>query len=266
MNKGVILFAFNSPKFNYYDMAVCTAKRINHFLNLPVSIITDITSIPENIDYVFDKTILATADTSNKRDKVAWINKGRYRAFELTPYNETLLIDTDYLVNSNKLLKTFDLPTDFCCHEDTHFLMYHTPEIEMLNPYGFKTLWATVVRFNKTKRAEQIFNSMKMVQQNYEHYANLHGFVSSPYRNDYAITLATRIANGNILPAEDLIPWNLVHIGKNTMIYKNTDDVFNTEYTVMFDNFQRGRNRKEYIVTKDMDFHVMNKENFMELV
>ena len=55
MTKGVILFAFNSTKFNYYDMAVATAKRINHFLDLPVSIITDTTSIPENIDYVFDK-------------------------------------------------------------------------------------------------------------------------------------------------------------------------------------------------------------------
>lgn len=266
MSKGVILFAFNSPAFNYYDMAVATAKRINHFLNLPVSIITDITSIPENIDYVFDNIILATADTSNKRDKKAWINKGRYRAFELSPYDETLVIDTDYLVNSTKLLKTFELPTDFCCHEDTHFLMYNTPQIELLNPYGFKTLWATVIRFNKTKRAEQIFNSIEMVQHNYEHYANLHGFIPSPYRNDYAITLATRIVNGNMLPVEDLIPWNLVHIDSTIKVYKNSDDVFNTEYTVMYDNWQRGKIRKEYIITKDMDFHVMHKENFMELV
>jgi len=266
MNRGVILFAFNSPKFNYYDMAVATAKRINHFLNLPVSIITDSTSIPENIEYVFDKTILVTADTSNKRAKVAWLNKGRYRAFELSPYDETLLIDTDYLVNSTTLLKTFELPTDFCCHADTRYLMYHTPEIEMFNSYGLKTLWATVVRFNKTKRAEQIFNSMKMVQQNYEHYSNLHGFIPTPYRNDYAITLAIRIANGNTMPVEDLIPWNLVHIGNNTMVYKNSDDMFNTEYTVLYDNWQRGKIRKEYIITKDMDFHVMNKENFMELV
>lgn len=266
MSKGVILFAFNSPGFNYYNMAVATAKRINHFLNLPVSIITDSTSIPENVDYVFDNTILITADTSNKRDKKAWINKGRYRAFELTPYDETLLIDTDYLVNSTKLLKTFELPTDFCCHENTHFLMSPTMPAEMLNQYGFKTLWATVIRFNKTKRSEQIFNSMGMIQSNYEHYSNLHGFIPSPYRNDYALTLATRIANGNTLPVEDLIPWNLVHVGINTMVYKNNDDDFNTEYTVMFDNWQRGKLRKEYITTKDMDFHVLNKVNFMELV
>ena len=38
MSKGALLFAFNSPKYNYYEMAVATAKRINHFLNLPVTI------------------------------------------------------------------------------------------------------------------------------------------------------------------------------------------------------------------------------------
>ena len=36
MTKGALLFAFNSPKYNYYEMAVATAKRINHFLDLPV--------------------------------------------------------------------------------------------------------------------------------------------------------------------------------------------------------------------------------------
>ena len=46
MSKGAILFAFNSPKFNYYDMAVATAKRINHFLNIPVTLFTDEESIP----------------------------------------------------------------------------------------------------------------------------------------------------------------------------------------------------------------------------
>ena len=34
----------------------------------------------------------------------------------------------------------------------------------------------------------------------------------------------------------------------------------------MFDNWQRGKIRKEYNTIKDTDFHVMNKENFMELI
>jgi hypothetical protein len=49
-------------------------------------------------------------------------------------------------------------------------------------------------------------------------------------------------------------------------VYADSADEFNTEYTVMFDNWQRGKIRKEYINIKDMDFHVMNKESFMELI
>ena len=68
------------------------------------------------------------------------------------------------------------------------------------------------------------------------------------------------------MPIEDIIPWNLLHVGKNTSVYRNNDHEFNTEYTVMFDNWQRGKIRKEYNTIKDTDFHVMSKENFMELI
>ena len=105
-----------------------------------------------------------------------------------------------------------------------------------------------------------------MVQKNYDHYCDIHSFVGGLYRNDYGLTLALRIANGHSNNESDVIPWNLVHVGKNTSIYRDNDSAFNTEYTVMYDNWQRGKIRKEYITINDMDFHVMNKGNFMELI
>ena len=264
--KGVLLFAFNSPKYNYYDMAVATAKRINHFLGLPVTIVTDNDSLPATQSYTFDKVIITDADKTNKRDWGAWYNKGRYRAYQFSPYDETILLDTDYMINSDKLLKTFDLPTDFCCHNKTSYLMNPNSEQEVLSAYSCETLWATVITFKKTNRAKQIFDCLEMVQNNFGHYANIHGFVSATFRNDYGLTLATRIVNGHTIPTEDSIPWNLLHAGKDVIIHKNTDEEFNTEYTVIADKSNRGRTRKEYIILKDMDFHVMNKDNFMELV
>lgn len=266
MSRGVLLFAFNSPKFNYYAMAVATAKRINHFLGLPVTLVTDSESLPSYQPYTFDNVILAPADKNNRRDWGVWINKGRYRAYQLSPYDETILLDTDYMVNSTKLLQTFDLPTDFCCHDTTSFLMHPGVPQEILSVYSFKTLWATVVTFKKTSRAKQIFECLEMIQNNFDHYAKIHGFISSTFRNDYALTLATRIVNGHTFLKEDVIPWNLLHVGKNTSVYNNSDEEFNTEYTVMFDNWTRGKIRKEYITMKDMDFHVMNKENFLDLI
>jgi len=266
MTKGVVLFAFNSPKYDYYKMAEITAKRVNHFLDLPVTVITDENSVINKTSYQFDKTIYTIPDKNNKRDWGVWINKGRYQAYQFSPYDETLLLDTDYMINSNKLLKIFDMPTDFCCHDTTSFLMHPDSPQEALSVYSFNTLWATVVMFKKTKRSEQIFDCLKMVQHNFDHYANLHGFVSATFRNDYALTLALRIVNGHTSVKNDVIPWNLLHVGKDVCIYRNSDDEFNTEYTVMFDNWKRGKIRKEYITMKDMDFHVMGKDNFMTLI
>jgi hypothetical protein len=105
-----------------------------------------------------------------------------------------------------------------------------------------------------------------MIQKNFQHYSNLHGFVAGTYRNDYALTLALRISNGHIDNQRDFIPWNLVHVGKNIHIYRDHDIDLNTEYTILYDNWQRGKIRKDYITINNFDFHVMNKENFLELI
>jgi hypothetical protein len=144
--------------------------------------------------------------------------------------------------------------------------MQPTATQEVLSAYSVKTLWATVVAFKKTPRAKQIFECIEMIQNNYNHYANIHNFVGGLYRNDYALTLALKIANGHLGSKQDIIPWNLLHVGKNTQVYKNTNNEFNTEYTAMFDNWQRGKIRKEYITVSDTDFHVMSKTNFVELM
>jgi hypothetical protein len=247
-------------------MALHTAKRVNHFLGLPVTLVTDEDSYPNDESYEWDKVIKIEPDKDNFRDWGQWINKGRYMAYDLSPYDQTVLLDVDYVVNSNKLLKLFDLDTDFCCHNRTNYLMHPGAAQEVLSAYSFDTLWATVVMFKKSKRAEQIFHCLEMVQKNYAHFANIHSFIAGVYRNDYALTLALRIANGHTELRSDTIPWDLVHVGKNTQIYSNSDDEFNTEYTVIFDNWQRGKVRKEYITIKDMDFHCMNKDIYVEMI
>lgn len=266
MSRGVILFAFNSPKYNYYDMALYTAKRVKHFLNLPTTLVTDEESLPNVADAIWDKIITVTPDKDNFRDWGVWINKGRYQAYELSPYDETLLLDVDYVVNSDKLLKIFDFYDDFCCHNKTEYLMQSGAAQELLSAYSYETLWATVVAFKKTSRAKQIFETLRMVQENYDHYANIHSFVGGIYRNDYALTLALKIVNGHSNNKQDFIPWNLVHVGKNTQIHKKVGQVFDTDFTVSYDNWQRGKIKKEYIDIKDMDFHVMNKDLYVEII
>ena len=259
MSNGVILFAFNTEKHNYCQMAVATAKRINHFLKLPVTIVTDNTLIDYKNNLVF-----VPANTDNNRDGDIWKNKNRFNAFEYSPYDKTIVLDVDYLINSDKLSLLFELPTDFCCHKNTTVLMEPSIGQEKLSQHSFPINWATVIYFTKTERSKQIFQCMEMIQNNYQHYANIYNFFNEMYRNDYALTIALRIVNGHLENKKDIIPWNLVHT-RDLRIMPLKTNKFNTEFQLIRDYSAHGKNKSEYITISDLDFHMINKKLFMEL-
>jgi len=65
MTQGVLIFAFNS-EFNYQELALAAAKRVKEHLQLPVSLVTDATTLlPEIFTSVFDK-IIFSQDTSTQ--------------------------------------------------------------------------------------------------------------------------------------------------------------------------------------------------------
>ncbi len=252
--KGVLLFAFNNETLDYYKMAVFTAKRVNKFLNLPVTVITDEKSITDNT-YSFDKTIFVQAQTDNKKGNQTWINKGRYQAYDLSPYDETIVLDTDYIVNSQTLLKPFELYDDFMCHKNTSFIMDNKPQ-ELIGKM-LQTLWATVLYFKKTQRTKYIFECMKMIQYNYAHYVQLYNVPSLLYRNDYSLTIANKIVNGHLENQQDYIPWNLNHVDKGLYVSQVDDTIYKI--------FKQNK-RTEYVIIKDTDFHMLDKNNFMRIV
>lgn len=262
MTRGVLLFAFNTKQVDYYEMAIATAKRVEHFLKLPVSVVTDSNTILTDYDYTFDRVLIEESDDSNKKNQQVWINKGRFKAYQLSPYDETLLLDTDYLINSDKLSQGFNLCEDVLTPNKTSFLDNPKGIQEEISKLSFNTLWATVIFFKKTQKAKEVFDCMKMVQDNYQHYANVYNFSGGMFRNDYALTIALRIVNGHLDDSKDYLPWNLVHAAKDVKAYKVNDIPFNTEYLMM----SRTNEKPTYFFIKDIDFHLLDKENFMELV
>jgi hypothetical protein len=266
MKRGALLFAFNNDAIDYYTMAVKTAKRINHFLNLPVTIVTDKTT-PNN-NYQFDKVINVAGDLSNFRDEKIWINKGRYQAYQFSPYDETLLLDTDYLVNSDKLLSAFDYCEDFCFHQNAKYLMFKEAGSDLIGTNTFLTYWATVIVFKKTHRSNLLFDFIKMVQDNYTHYVTLHNCFSTQYRNDYALTIAARTLNGHIRDKSNFIPWDLLHVSNELQLFSKSDKQFNTEFVsvlkTMSDPFEP--EKTTYLEVKDTDLHMLSKKNFLEVV
>lgn len=257
MNKGVVLVAHNSSTTNYFDFACFTAKRVNEFLNLPVTLITDSNSVIET-NNIFDKIIYTDVDNSNYKNKNIWINKGRYKVFDLSPYDESIVLDVDYVINSNKLKDLFLFENDFMCFKNTFFLMDTSTEQEMLSKKTVQTVWATVMKFKKTKRAEQIFQMIEMVQNNYDHYSKIYDFLTLPYRNDYALTIALKTVNGHFENLQDYIPWSLVHVDEKISIEK----ISNTGYKL----FKNLNGKNWYIETIDKDFHMLNKTEFKKII
>jgi len=239
-------------------MAAYTAKRVETFLGLPTAVITDQSSVNNSTVTIFDNVILTDTDITNKRKKELWINKGRYKVFELSPYEETIVLDGDYLINSPKLLELFEFSSDFICLKKTSWLMKNKGDGELLSKKSIPTLWATVMRFHKSKRVEQIFNVMEMIQKNYEHYANIYGFLSQPYRNDYALTISLKTVNGHLEHKEDYIPWPLVHADVDLVVERITDVSYKIRNPTDIKN--------KHIISSNMDFHMLNKKQFIGLI
>lgn len=261
MNRGVIMFAHNNGTTDYYGMAVETAKRVNRFLDLPVSIITDKHSVSRK-KYKFDSKIYLEPETSNMRKNRSWYNKGRYRVYDLSPYDETLVLDTDYMVNSQQLLRVFDQPSDFVCHGHCYWPCKNHDQ-ELLNPnriLGVASVWATVMRFRKGELSRDIFGMIEMIQNNYLHYSQIYGFLPSQYRNDYALAIALKTVHGHWPSPEYFLPWPLVHIDLGVRASRVSDTAYGLNY------IEPVTNKALTIEIRDLDFHMLDKDNFLEIV
>ena len=93
-----------------------------------------------------------------------------------------------------------------------------------------------------------------MVEQNYKHYANLFGFDYNNFRNDFALSIALLLANGNTIPDQCDIPWPLLTADADIPVtYK--DNTWWIEYKV----HERGKLIPKKISLKNQDIHVIGK-------
>lgn len=246
-SKGIVLFAFNT-NVDYVTIADRASRLIAHNLKLPITLITDITSDPK---FKYDQIVRIENDTENFRydqthGTLPWKNFGRYLAYELSPYDETILVDTDYLILTDGLLKLLDTGFDYK-------LMHHSvtpvgPSYEMMGETSLPYVWATVVLFRKTKRARLFFNLIGRIQRNYRYYRALYNIRESNYRNDYAFAIANIILSGYSINEDQGIPWRLFTIEEKI------------KSIVLDDNFLRIRHTDNAIVMPYQDIHIMDKE------
>jgi hypothetical protein len=263
MTRGVLIYAFSNEKIDYLNQANWIANRVNTYLNLPVTIITDKKSLGDR-NYTHN-IILSDAVSGGTRNFKhleegyigTWYNANRYQSYNLSPYDETIVIDSDYVVNSDQLLRVFESPYNVLCHRNVYditgrngFIPYHT-----FGKRKFPHYWATVLFFRKSKQAEQMFQVMEMIKDNYRHYSNLYKFRERPYRNDFVVSMALGIIHGHKLDSIPTIPWAMPSAYDDVDL-EQLDD---TKFQIAYLKYIKDTKKPYKSIVKDTDFHFINK-------
>lgn len=225
MSKGVLVFARNNAQIDYTKQAYFLAKRISKYLNLPTTIVTDsrefmMAERPDS-DKVFDKIIdivwkeedlsegkLLSRSENHKirtyydgtviEKKLQWKNELRPYAYDISPYDETILIDTDVVISNDLFLECFEQSHDLLIYKSSTELTEIEREdvFKRVSDTSVDFYWATVVFFRKTENNKIFFDLLKHIQENWQHYNSIFQINSPYYRNDHAFSIGIHIMNG----------------------------------------------------------------------
>ena len=208
MSRGVVVFAFNTETVDYVKIADQTSQLASQYMDLPITLITDHDADPK---FRYDNIFTIDTQGDNVRDgTVQWRNFGRHYAYALSPYDETILLDTDYLVLDSSLNTLF--ATDFDYKLMHHNTNYAGAVYECMGEMSLPFVWATVILFRKSKKSELLFDLVGKIERNYGYYRALYNIREGNYRNDYAFAVANNILNGYNLNESQGIPWKMFTI------------------------------------------------------
>lgn len=273
MTRGILIIAHNSRQVDYAKTAIIAGGLAKKNLQLPVSLITDQSTMDwmkhsdtfQKASKIFETIIVTTRPAiTNYRnlhdglqaDTVPFINTTRSSAYTLTPYDQTLLIDSDFLIMTSNLSRYWDTEHSVLVSSAMNDLIGN--RIGTLDKWtsetGVQLFWATAVMFSKNKTSETFFNLVEYVKENYQYYSDLFRFDSRQYRNDISFSVALHLMSGFEKPLTSLPPI-LTAQGKDILESVSADGSLKILANV----------GNDFILTsiKDQDVHVMNKQSLI---
>lgn len=279
-SRGVIMFAHNNEEIDYFKIACINALMVRKNLKTEhVSIVTDEHTLSWGIqslgiefinkcfehvivqdrDYVYQtKNIRLYKDTVYSTKQLPFYNCDHWLAYDLSPYDETLFIDADYLIMSDVLNNVWGSNHNVMINSNVKEVMFSRKEIEnTVDEFGIKLYWATAIYFKKSSEAEQLFKIVKHVFDNYKYYRQLYSLPRNLFRNDFAFSIAVHMLNGftNLSSIPELpIP----------AMYKSfdTDDIAQVKGVndVILCLEKPGQSGEFYLTRfTGLDLHIMNK-------
>jgi len=289
MSRGILFFASNNDNINYLKIALLNAYMCKKNLgeDTKITVVTSTTSLDWNVDIkneieaTFDKIIIDDkttgednirrySDTQYYSVKDRFINGNRNSAYDLSPYDETLLLDVDFLMLDGSMNAIWGCAEDFLIN-DAALGLDHLPldgEEFRLNQTGIKMVWATAIYFKKSERAKMVFDLVSFIKENWEYYKLLYGFGGYLYRNDFAFSIALHILNGFIENEEFKklpTPFILTSTDRDHIHQVGLNSI-----TIMFNDMGMKHQNHEhaFYITKikGHNVHIMNKMSLQKFV
>jgi hypothetical protein len=272
MTRGVLLFALNNSTIDYIKQAIYCAKKIKKHLGIPVALATDNpeylkTQFPNYERYkhqVIPLEFYSTTQTRRFRDgtmskrDLEWKNHSRSSAYDITPFDETIVMDTDFIIGNNILLNCFDTNEDFLIYRKITDLNQERPDefrFDKISDRSIDMYWATVFYFKKTEFMRSFFNLLDHIKENWHFYRLIYQIPFKLFRNDFTFSIAIHILNGferTNWPKE--MPGKLWFTSDADVLVKMEQE----QYTFLLD-------KKEWVghytlgSIKDANVHIMNK-------
>jgi hypothetical protein len=276
MNNGVILFAHNSKEVDYSLLAVIAAGLAKKNLNLPISLITDSSTIEwmkESKIYpmsekIFDRIIETQKPREfnhrilrdgNQGKNVPFINQNRSSAWHLSPYDKTLLVDTDYLIFNDIFKNYWNLDNPFMISESIKLINGNLGiSDKWISDTSSKLYWATTLMFDKSDESKIYFDMVDHVRENYRYYSDIYQYRHDVYRNDISFSISKHVCEGFKENLSNCLPPVLSVIDRDKLI-----DVKSDGRLIFLLNDELSSDKSFLASVIDQNIHVMNKQSIV---
>lgn len=264
--KGVLLFAFNNERVDYVKLALICGQRANRIWDLPICVVSNEprpAELPHGFVFWQQVDTPSRVNTKSYYDygtALTFWNTNRHLAYELTPFSQTILMDTDLLVNTTNIPDAWPgtgVKVSRMAHaadgQDFGTDIKYVGLKSMLRMY-----WATVVCFDKSPVAEEFFRWWRKVIEHYSAYASIFGFESRPLRNDFAVSVALEIMKGTTQSEFFDLPYSIPTLQPGSTLQSLDPMIALTP----------SKEHVDELVWLDIlsDVHVMNKKSILECV
>jgi hypothetical protein len=269
--KGVLLFAFNNAEIDYIKQAIFCAKKIKEHLKLSVALVTDNISYLETaypfykkyIDVVLLVPKEKTTQLKNFSDgayslkKLEWKNQSRPDCYEISPFDETIVLDVDYITCNDNLLNCFKIDEEFLIYKnpiDVANTVRNINSFDRISDRSIDMWWATGFYFKKSPFMKMYFDLVKHIKENWTYYRLIYQIPNTNYRNDFSFSIAIHILRGFQESFWPVTMPGTMYMSFDTDILEKLDG---NALTIIADY----KNNASYMAVsvKDANVHVMNK-------